>query len=102
MNIGYIQQKGMKAKVEGEKDIVWYEMSIRVPFGSATLTMSKRKPREGDAENAPDFDLWFSPNRRGESFDRMKAGSLWKKISEKQNEYLSGYIESPFIPKGKM
>jgi len=99
MNIGYVQQKEYK---KGEDRIKWFEMSIRVPFGSCTLTMAKRTPKEGDAENAPDFDLWFSPNRRGESFDRMKAGSLWMKTSEKGNTYLSGYLESPLIASGKM
>ncbi len=99
MTVGYVQQKEMK---KGEEVRRWFEMSIRVPFGTCTLTMTKRKPKDGDAENAPDFDLFFSPNRKGETFDRMKVGSLWMKISEKQNKYLSGYIESPFITNGKM
>lgn len=99
MNIGFVQKKETKI---GDNIVKWFEVSIRVPFVSCTLTLTKRKPKEDDKPEVPDFELYFSPNRKGESFDRMKVGSLWKKVSEKGNDYLSGYIESPILPLGKM
>ena len=76
------------------------EVSVRVPFGSCTFALTKVKEKSQD--NSPDYSLFFSPNRRGESFDRIKAGSLWMKTSEKGNPYMSGYIESPLLPGGKI
>ncbi len=98
MNIGHVQQKQFTAK---DKSITKYmELSLRSPgiAFSATLTKVKEKTQE----NSPDYSLYFSPNRRGEHFDRIKIGSLWMKTSEKGNKYMSGYIESPIFPNGKI
>ena len=98
MNIGNVQQKEYKAK--DQSIIKWLEVAIRVPFGSCTLTLTKVKEKTQD--NSPDYSLYFSPNRKGESLDRNKVGSLWMKTSEKGNAYMSGYIESPLLTNGKI
>ena len=98
MNIGHVQQKQFTAK---DKSITKYmELSLRSPGIAFSATLSKVK--EKTQENSPDYSLYFSPNRRGEHFDRIKIGSLWMKTSEKGNPYMSGYIESPIFPNGKI
>ena len=98
MNIGHVQQKQFTAK---DKSVTKYmELSLRSPGIAFSATLSR--VNEKAKENSPDFNLWFSPNRRGEHFDRIKVGSLWMKISEKGNKYMSGYIESPIFPAGKI
>ncbi len=100
MEVGFVINREIK---KSNEIIKWLEMTIRVPFGSCTLTITKRKPRkDGDSDNAPQYDIYFSPNRKGETFDRMKVGSLWMKTSEKGNPYISGYIETPLSASGKM
>ncbi len=98
MNIGHVQQKQFTAK---DKSVTKYiELSLRSPGIAFSATLSKVKEKTQD--NSPDYSLWFSPNRRGEHFDRIKIGSLWMKTSEKGNPYMSGYIESPIFPNGKI
>lgn len=98
MTAGHVQQKEYKVK---DGSITKYmELSLRVPLGSFSATLTKVKEKPND--NSPDYNLWWSPNRRGESFDRVKIGSLWMKTSEKGNPYMSGYIESPVFQNGKI
>ena len=96
MTIGYITKEKIETK-DGAKS--YLQMTVRVPFGSFTATISKNK---NDKQGTPDYDIWFSPNRKGETFDRMKIGALWLKTSAQGNQYLSGNIESPLINTGKM
>ena len=98
MKIGFVKQN--EYKVKDSKVVKWLEVVIRVPFGSCTLTLTKVKEKSQD--NSPDYHLFFSPNRRGENYSRMKVGSLWLKVSEKGNTYMSGYIESPLVTAGKI
>lgn len=98
MIIGHVQRKQYKAKDGTE--VKWMEASLRFLMGSCTLTLTKVKEKTHD--NSPDYSLFFSPNRKGERYDRRKAGSLWLKTSEKGNRYMSGYIESPLFPTGKI
>jgi len=102
MNIGWVQQKEVKTDGGTAK---FLEMSIRAPFGSMTATLTKYKPKEGEEhnENSPDYYINFSPNRKGESFDRMRVGALWMKQSQNNETYMSGYIDSPFmVPAGRL
>ncbi len=98
MNIGFVRQKENTFK--DKSTVKWLELSIRIPLGSFSATLSKVKEKTQD--NSPDYSLFWSPNRRGEHFDRVKVGSLWMKTSEKGNPYMSGYIESPVFPNGKI
>ena len=97
MNIGWVKQK--EANINNET-VKWLELTVRYPGGSFTSTLTKVKEKQQD--NSPDYSIYFSPNRRGEHYERAKCGSLWMKTSEKGNPYLSGYIESPAFDKGKI
>ncbi len=98
MNVGRVNQREMKIK---DGNIVkWLELTLRYQGGSFTATITKVKEKK--AENSPDYDIFFSPNRRGEKYDRVKCGSLWMKVSEKGNPYMSGYVESPAFASGKI
>ncbi|MDM5264696.1 DUF736 family protein [Sulfurovum sp. XTW-4] len=97
MTIGFVRQKEEEINNQMVK---WLELSVRIPIGSFSATMSKVKDKK--ESNSPDYNVYWSPNRKGESFDRVKIGSLWMKKSEKGNEYMSGYLESPLFQNGKI
>lgn len=85
-------------------------------------TMSKSE-KKADNSDKPTFDLkfnipflkienmWALPNARKESDKHPDyvifnsgyiCGGLWKKTSSNNDEYLSGNVESPVFPEGKI
>jgi hypothetical protein len=78
MTIGNVIQKSFE---KDGKAVKYIEMIIRPPFmQSASFTISENKNK--DKENAPDYFINFSYNRKDETFRRVRVGSLWNKVSE--------------------
>ncbi len=104
MNIGVTNAKSFKVDDGngGKKDKSYLEMSIRPPFmESATFTITTNANKEND--NAPDFFINYSFNRRGENYPRARVGALWNKTSKDgDTTYIGGHIESPLFATGKM
>ena len=103
MNVGVVNKKSFQTSDGngGKKNQAYLEMSIRPPFmTSATFTITLNKDKT--KENAPDYHINYSYNRRGENYDRVRVGALWNDVSEAGNEYKRGHIESPMFPNGKM
>lgn len=103
MNIGITNIRSFKVDDGngGKKDKAYLEMSIRPPhMESATYTITKNENKEND--NAPDFYINYSFNKRGENYPRVRAGALWNKSSDGELEYKGGHIESPLFANGKM
>jgi uncharacterized protein (DUF736 family) len=98
MKIGHVSQKSFKS---GEETVRYLEMIIRPPMmESATFTVSANKEKQNP--NEPDFNIFFSINRKGDNYPSARVGALWNKISDKGTEYKNGYIETPAVPSGKM
>ncbi len=71
----YIEPK----KGEGEPH---YSLSLNIPFIGKTSFFTIEN-REARGDNDPSFILFCGKNR---------AGAIWKKVSGKGDEYLSGYV----------
>lgn len=98
MKIGHVSKKFYKS---GEETKSYLEMIIRPPFmESATFTVSAN--REKQNPNEPDFNIWYSFNRKGEKYPSTKVGALWNKVSDKGTEYKNGSIECPAVAGGKL
>ncbi|PHQ89538.1 MAG: hypothetical protein COB42_06855 [Sulfurimonas sp.] len=104
MNIGITNVKSFQVDDGngGKKEKQFLEMSIRPPhMQSATYTITANKNKEN--ENAPDFFINFSFNRKGENYPRARVGALWNKVSQDgATEYKGGHIESPLFQNGKI
>jgi uncharacterized protein (DUF736 family) len=101
MNIGNVSQKSFTVgSGENQKVQKFLELIIRPPFmESATFTITQNKKKQND--NEPDFNIFYSYNRRGEKFRRVKAGAIWNK-TKGDLEYKTGHIETPLMPNGKL
>jgi len=98
MKIGHVQKRSYKA---GEEVKSYLEMIVRPPMmESATFTVSVNKDKVN--ANEPDFNIWYSFNRKGEKYPSTKVGALWNKVSDKGTEYKNGSIECPAVPGGKL
>lgn len=98
MKVGHISKKSFK---RGEESVSYLEMILRVPMmESATFTVASNKDKS--KENAPDFNIFFSINRKGDSYPSALVGALWNRVSDSGVEYKSGYIETPAVTTGKM
>lgn len=98
MKIGHISKRTYKA---GEETKSYLEMIIRPPMmESATFTIVANKEKKN--QNEPDFNIWYSINRKGERYPSTKVGALWNKISDQGVEYKSGSIECPVVDGGNM
>jgi len=98
MKIGHVSKKSYKA---GEETKSYLEMILRPPMmESATFTVSPN--REKKNPNEPDFNIWYSINRKGERYPSTKVGALWNKISDKGTEYKNGHVECPAVMGGKL
>jgi len=104
MNIGVTNIRTFKVSdgQGGKREKQYLEMSIRPPFmQSATFTITKND--KGDNENAPDYLINYSYNRKNEKYPRARVGALWNKTSQDgQTTYIGGHIESPLFATGKI
>jgi uncharacterized protein (DUF736 family) len=85
---------------EENKEIKFIEMLIRPPFMKSevfVITHNKKK----DNENAPDWYINYSYNKKDENFRRVRVGALWNKKKD-EVEYKTGFIETPAIQGGKI
>lgn len=100
MNIGVINKKQI---IVNEKPHQYLEMIIRPPFmESATFTVSVNKKKEDSEKKEPDFKIYYSYNRKGESYRRIEVGAIWNKITNDGLKYKSGNIQSPIFPNGTL
>lgn len=98
MKIGHVSKKSYK---QGEEVKSYLEMIIRPPMmESATFTVSANKEKLNP--NEPDFNIWYSFNRKGEKYPSTKLGALWNKVSNNGTEYKNGSIECPAVQGGKL
>lgn len=99
MNIGVINKR--EIPIGDGKTHKYLEMSVRPPFmESATFTISPNKKKENSEKVEPDFNIYYSYNRKGEKYRRVKVGAIWNKTSDDGIEYKSGNIQSPIFPNG--
>lgn len=97
MKIGHISKRSYKA---GEETKSYLEMIVRPPMmESATFTVSSNDKKN---PNEPDFNIWYSFNRKGERYPSTKVGALWNKESDSGVKYKNGSIECPAVPGGKL
>jgi uncharacterized protein (DUF736 family) len=98
MKIGHICRKEFK---QGDKIVKYLEMIVRAPMmESATFTIAQNTEKQ--KENAPDFNIFYSINRKGDKYPSALVGALWNKVSDRGVEYKNGYIETPAVAGGKM
>jgi uncharacterized protein (DUF736 family) len=102
MNIGIINKKQFTIGTgENQKVQTYHEMSLRPPhMESATYTISPNKKKQ--KENEPDFNIYFSFNRKNEKYRRAKVGAIWNKVSDSGVKYKSGELKSPAFPSGRL
>jgi uncharacterized protein (DUF736 family) len=101
MNIGNVTKKSFNVGTGADAKVQKYlEMIVRPPFmESATFTISQNKKKEND--NAPDWNIFYSYNRRGDKFRRAKVGAIWDKTKD-DLQYKTGHIETPLMPNGRL
>ncbi|MBE0470409.1 MAG: hypothetical protein IBX55_13000 [Methyloprofundus sp.] len=106
MQIGFVEQRQMvigKDQSGNDEIAKWLEVIIRAP-GVREMAFKMSKGKQEVGKKMPDWVLWYRTNqRKGEKYRDIQAGALWmSKSIDGQTDYLSGYIESPSIPGGRM
>ena len=104
MIIGIVNKKQfatVDANSGEQKTQSYNELIIEAPFLSReTFTLTPNKDKK--VQSAPDFNINWSMNKKGEKYRRSRAGALWKKVDENGQEFYSGQIESPIFPNGSL
>lgn len=106
MQIGFVEQRQMnigKDENDQPKIAQWLEMVIKAPgLREFSLKLQAVQPEQG--KRMPAFKLFHRSNtRKGEQYRDLNCGALWHEVSgDQQTQYLSGHIESPMIPGGKL
>lgn len=106
MQIGFVEQRQMAVgKDENDQPEIaqWLEMVIKAPgLREFSLKLQAVQPEQG--KRMPAFKLFHRSNtRKNEKYRDLNCGALWHEVSsDQQTQYLSGHIESPVIPGGKL
>lgn len=101
MQIGFIEQRQMTVK-DKQEPVTWFEMVIKAP-GIREFRLKVVENKDA-GQNKPAFHLYYRTNqKKGENYRDLRAGALWNAVSQDgQTQYLSGNIESPAIPGGRL
>lgn len=106
MQIGFVEQRQMTVGKDGQgnpKTAQWLEAVIKVP-GMREFSLKMVAGQQEQGKRLPDYVLYYRANqRKGEQYRDLRAGALWLETSQDgQTQYLSGHIETPVIPGGRL
>ncbi|CUU75251.1 DUF736 family protein [Campylobacter hyointestinalis] len=99
MNIGYLENRTYKNN-QGE-DVAYIGGELRAvglrvtPIALLPFNNKNNKP------DAPFFTIMLPKDKSYKGYAQV-VGSLWMRQSKDGKRYLSGYIETPITPKGKI